>query len=133
MSDPDLNHIQERCYDFQQAVDVIPEEAAVMKQKMTGWKEIEANSTEHWKRPENYPPERRWQNLQNLLGDTTALWGYTLHGSGQWNPDTPNAAFFLDLDASLFRRILHYLRTGELSLTDYVALSMRYCNPMKNM
>ncbi|KAF0720018.1 Aste57867_626 [Aphanomyces stellatus] len=39
-------------------------------------------------------------------------------GSGHWHPDTPHDAFFLDLHAGKFNRVLTFLRTGTLWLSD---------------
>ncbi|ETV89102.1 hypothetical protein H257_00479 [Aphanomyces astaci] len=44
---------------------------------------------------------------------------HALLGSGQWKPDSPDDAYFLDLDPHLFCRVLIFLRTGKLSASDF--------------
>ncbi|KAF0693907.1 Aste57867_15181 [Aphanomyces stellatus] len=40
---------------------------------------------------------------------------YVMLGGGHWKPDGPNDAYFLDLNPSVFGRVIAFLRTGKLS------------------
>ncbi|KAG9400118.1 hypothetical protein AC1031_011028 [Aphanomyces cochlioides] len=116
---PKLSHIQERCNEFQQAVDAMREEVAEMEQKMAQWNGMENRIQENIANTPNIITldvgGTIFKTSKETLLRFEGSYFHALLGSGQWKPDTPNAAYFLDLDASLFRRIMLYLRTGELS------------------
>ncbi|ETV89101.1 hypothetical protein H257_00478 [Aphanomyces astaci] len=44
---------------------------------------------------------------------------HALLGSGLWKPDSAGDAYFLDLDPHLFRHVLTFLQTGEVSTSGF--------------
>ncbi|RHY16477.1 hypothetical protein DYB38_007993 [Aphanomyces astaci] len=94
-----------------------------MEAKMAEWAELERRIQENLANPPNIVTldvggtifKTSKANLLRVEGS----YFHALLGSGQWKPDSPGDAYFLDLDPHLFCRVLIFLRTGKLSTSDF--------------
>ncbi|KAH9110529.1 hypothetical protein LEN26_013706 [Aphanomyces euteiches] len=110
---------QERCDEFERAASVVTVHVAALEKKMAQWKEIENQIQANIANSPNIITldvgGTIFKTSKETLLRFEGSYFHALLGSGQWKPDTLNEAYFLDIDAAYFGRILRYLRTGELS------------------
>ncbi|KAF0686266.1 Aste57867_21872 [Aphanomyces stellatus] len=59
-----------------------------------------------------------FKTSKNILLRVEGSYFDALLGSGEYEPDTPSNAYYLDLHGPTFDRVLVYLKTGDLSLDD---------------
>ncbi|KAG9400119.1 hypothetical protein AC1031_011029 [Aphanomyces cochlioides] len=116
---PKIDSAQERCDEFQRAASVVTMQVAALEKRMAQWKKLEDQIQANITNAPNIITldvgGTIFKTSKETLLRFEGSYFHALLGSGQWKPDSPNEAFFLDVDAGYFGRILRYLRTGELS------------------
>ncbi|RLO04494.1 hypothetical protein DYB28_012027 [Aphanomyces astaci] len=95
---------------------------AVMESKVGDWAKLELRIQQNMARAPTIVTldvgDTIFKTSKDTLVRVKGSYFHVLLGSGLWTPDSGGDAYFLDLDPTLFRRALMFMRTGTAMSTD---------------